>query len=100
MLLPLTLCAGCMPVYVEASIDDPCSEYVPAEMWQPTPHAQPPGTSQASHANFEVAEAGQLEKANDKPPAIEHIVTTCETNKKKAVERAKHKLEPWWKRIF
>lgn len=100
MLLPLTLCAGCMTVSVDADNDDPCSEYVPQMLWDRTPHAQPPGTSQASHGQFEVAEAGQLEKANDKPPAIQHIITTCEANKKKAVERAKKRIEPWWKRVF
>lgn len=100
MLPLLMLCAGCMTVSVAADDDSPCSDYVPDSLWARTEHAPPPGTSQASHGAFEVAEAGQLEKANDKPPAIQHIITTCEANKLKAVQRAKRKLEPWYKRIF
>ncbi len=96
----LLACAACTTVYVDPTNNDACSEYVPSSMWERTPHAAPPSASQAGHVNFEIEEAGQLEKANDKPPAIQHIITTCERKKKEATERAKHKLEPWWKHIF
>lgn len=69
-------------------------------MWEATPHAAPPGTSQASHANFEVAEAGQLEKANSDKAGTHHIITVCETRKKQALERAQHRLKHWWQKIF
>jgi hypothetical protein len=69
-------------------------------MWDATPHAPPPDTSQASHINFEIGEAGQLEKANSDKAGTRHIITTCELKKREAAARAKKKLEPWYKRIF
>jgi hypothetical protein len=69
-------------------------------MWAATPHAAPPGTSQASHGDFELAETGQLEKANADKAGTKHIITTCERKKHEAAERAKRQLEPWYKRIF
>jgi hypothetical protein len=101
-LTPLLLLASaaCTTVSVDTTDDGDCSDYVPATMWAPTPHASPPGTSQASHANFELGEAGQVEKANADKTGTHHIITTCERKKHEAAARAKKRLEPWWKRIF
>lgn len=93
-------CAACTTVSVDGSNDDRCSDYVPQSLWEATPHAPPPATSQASHGNFEIAEAGQLEKANADKAGTQHIITTCERKKQEALERAKRRNSPWWKRIF
>lgn len=100
MPLALLLCAGCTPLYVETVSNDNCSDYVPPSMWDPTPHAPPPDSTQAGHVNFEIGEAGQLEKANSDKAGTKHIIITCERKKGEAAQRAKKKLEPWWKRIF
>lgn len=94
------LCAGCTTISVDGSNDDPCSEYVPASMWEPTPHASPPGSTQGEWAGFAVAEAGQVEKANADKAGTKHIITTCERKKKEALERAKKRNAPFWKRPF
>jgi hypothetical protein len=94
------LCAGCTTISVDGSNDDNCSEYVPASMWEPTPHAPPPDSSQAGWVSFGVAEGGQLEKANADKGGTRHIITTCERKKKEALERAKKRNAPWWKRPF
>lgn len=99
--LPLLLaCAGCTTVSVDGTSSDKCSEYVPPQWWEATPHAPPPGTTQASHGNFEIAEAGQLEKANDDKGAIKHVITVCERKQDEAMERAKKRNATWYKRIF
>ena len=85
---------------VDGSSSDACSDYVPPSMWAPTLHAPAPGTSQASHGSFEVAEAGQLEKANADKAGTQHIITTCERKKVEALARAKKANAPWYKRIF
>jgi hypothetical protein len=69
-------------------------------MWDPTPHAPPPGTSQASHGDFELGEAGQLEKANADKAGTRHIITTCERKKREATERAQRRVSHWWQRIL
>jgi hypothetical protein len=99
--LPLLMvCAGCTTVSVDGANNDKCSEYVPPQWWEPTPHAPPPGTTQASHGSFEIAEAGQLEKANDDKGAIKHVIGTCERKQAEALERATRRNSPWYKRIF
>jgi hypothetical protein len=97
----LLLCAGCTSISVETRNDDPCSDYVPAQLWAPTPHAAPPASGADNQwINFGIAEAGQLEKANSDKSGTQHIITTCERKKREAAERAKQQLEPWYKRIF
>jgi hypothetical protein len=99
-LLLLLACVGCTTVSVDSLDNNDCSDYVPPAMWAATPHAPPPGTSQASHAEFELGEAGQLEKANADKDGTHHIITVCEAKKHEAAARAKRQLEPWYKRIF
>lgn len=98
--LLLMACVACTTISVDGSAADDCSDYVPESMWAPTPHAPPPGTSQASHGQFELGEAGQLEKANADKAGTQHIITTCERKKREALERAKRRNAPWYKRIF
>ena len=99
LLLPL-LFAGCTTVSVDGSNSDACSDYVPPAMWVATPHAAPPGPSQASHGQFEIGEAGQLEKANSDKAGTQHIILTCERKKAEAAKRAAQQLKPWYRKIF
>ena len=99
-LLLLTACAGCTSISVDGSNSDACLDYVPPAMWAPTLHAPPPGPGQASHGSFEVAEAGQLEKANADKDGTHYIITVCEQKKATALATAKKRNAPWYKRIF
>lgn len=99
-MLLLLGCAACTTVSVADLSTEDCSDYVPIQLWAPTPHAPPPGTSQASHGQFEIAEAGQLEKANGDKGATHFIITTCEQKKRDAMARAQRMAKPWWQRIF
>jgi hypothetical protein len=59
-----------------------------------TPHAAAPDTSQASHATFELGEAGQLEKANADKRGSKHILQTCQDQYQeliKQLEKRHHK---------
>lgn len=100
LLIIVPLLSACTTISVDASNDDPCSDYVPPSMWAPTPHVAPPGRSQAGWVNFGLGEAGQLEKANADKAGSKHIITTCERKKAEALARAKRRNAPWWKRIF
>lgn len=93
-------CAGCTTISVDGNNDGKCSDYVPPAMWQATPHAPPPDSSQAGWVRFGNAEAGQLEKANADKAGSRHIIETCERKKQEALERAKKRNAPWWKRPF
>jgi hypothetical protein len=99
MLLPLA-CAGCLSTSVADLTNEDCSDYVPPQLWSATPHASPPGTSQASHGQFEIAEAGQLEKANGDKGAVHYIVTVCEQKRRDATAKAQRLTKPWWRKIF
>jgi hypothetical protein len=99
MLLPLA-CAACTTVSVADLTNEDCSDYVPPQLWAPTPHAAPPGTSQASHGQFELGEAGQLEKSNGDKSATHFIITTCEQKRREATARAQQMVKPWPARIF
>lgn len=98
LLLPL-LCAACTPVYVEGPSQRNCSRYVNLFL-ERTEHAPPPGDSQASHANFEIAEAGQLELSNRDKDLAKKVLLMCEAEGAEALKRAERALKPWYKRIF
>lgn len=55
----------------------------------PTEHAPPPASSQASHGEFEVAEAGQLELANRDKGLAKKVLGICEQEQIDAATRAK-----------
>jgi hypothetical protein len=65
-----------------------------------TEHAPTPGTSQASHGNFEIAEAGQLELSNRDKELAKKVLHLCEDEGVEAYARAKRRMKPWIKRIF
>jgi hypothetical protein len=77
-----------------------CSKYVPVDMWAATPHAKPPGTSQASHGDFELAEAGQLEKSNADKAGSQHILMFCEQKYDEMIKAIQKKAHPKFLGIF
>lgn len=96
--LLLVLCACTRSIVVIPDAPD-CSRYVPESLWQPTPGAPLPQTPAAGEwAQFANGQTGRLEEANLKPPAIRHIVTTCEQLHAKAVAKAERQSKPWWRR--
>jgi hypothetical protein len=44
-------------------------------------------------------QTGQLEQANLKPPAIRHIIKTCEDRHAAALAKAERESRPWWRRL-
>jgi hypothetical protein len=76
-----------------------CSRYVDLFLDR-TEHAPAPGTSQASHGNFEIAEAGQLELSNRDKELAKKVLHICEQEGAAALARAKRAMKPWWKRII
>lgn len=99
MLLAPLLCAGCTTVSVDPTISDlpPCSEYVPDEIKQDTPHAAPPASNDdAAWVGFAVAEAGQLEKSNVDRRTERQIIRRCEEARAAAIERSRKRAKAWW----
>lgn len=72
---------------------------MPAQLVDPTPGAPLPNSSAGGWAAFGNAQTGQLEEANRKPPAIGHIVQTCEAKHAAAVAKAQRDSKPWWRRL-
>jgi hypothetical protein len=98
LLLPLA-CAACTTVSVDALQDQrQCSRYVDLFLDR-TEHAPAPGTTQASHGSFEIAEAGQLELSNRDKELAKKVLHMCEQEGSAALARAKRAMKPWWKRI-
>jgi len=63
---------------------------VPESLWQAVSAAPLPADDSARElALFANRQTGQLEIANLRPPAIRHIVETCEAEMAKAVKQAK-----------
>lgn len=76
-----------------------CWDYVPAELVKPTPGAPLPADDTAgAWVTFGNSQTGQLEAANLKPPAIGHIVQTCERKHADAVAKAERDSRRWWRR--
>jgi hypothetical protein len=93
------LLAACTTVSVDALQDQRhCSRYVDLFLDR-TEHAPTPGTTQASHGNFEIAEAGQLELSDRDKLLAKQVLHMCEKEGDDALARAKHAMKPWWKRI-
>lgn len=72
---------------------------MPAELVKPTPGAPLPADDTAgAWVSFGNSQSGQLETANEKPPAIGHIVQTCERKHAEAVAKAERDSRRWWRR--
>lgn len=76
-----------------------CQAYVPDSLWSPTPGAPLPlDDSAGAWVAFANGQSAQLEIANLKPPAIRHIIETCEARHAAAIEKAQRQSRPWWRR--
>lgn len=96
--LALGLCA-CTRSIVMIPDAPSCWDYVPAQLVDPTPGAPLPNRAAGSWAAFGNVQTGQLEEANAKPPAIAHIVKTCEAKHAAALAKAERQSRPWWRRL-
>lgn len=66
-----------------------------------TDHARPPADDSSKEwVNFGGAEAGQLELSNRDKELAKRVLAMCEQEGAEALERARHAMKPWWKRIF
>lgn len=85
--LPLISCTSTPPVYGEIPR---CEKLVPPMLTQPVPGVPIPET-EASEAWMQafLGQTGQLDKANDRPAAIDHIYKTCLDMHRDALERTR-----------
>lgn len=95
ILLPLALtgCAtfGSAPVYGEIP---QCERLIPASLKADVPGVPIP-ESEGAEAWMQafIGQTGQLDKANERPDAIDHIYKTCLEMHRSALAKAKRK---WW----
>ena len=91
--LILSGCAtfGSAPVYGEIP---ECERLIPASLKAPVPGVPIPESEEAEPwMNAFIGQTGQLEKANSRPEAIDHIYKTCLQMHRSALDKAKKK---WW----
>ena len=99
-ILILLASASCTRSIVSFPPAQDCWSYVPSSLVQPTPGAPLPADSSAgAWVTFGNSQTGQLDQANEKPPAIAHIVTTCEAKHAAALAKAERDSRPWWRRL-
>lgn len=97
----LVLLTGCTTIST-SDLQPPrtCSQYV-NQFLKRTEHAPAPAdASQAEHARFEVAEAGQLELSDMDKFLAKQTLGICEKEGQAAYDRARKALKPWWRKIF
>ena len=90
-LLAVTLsgCAtfGSAPVYGEIP---ECERLIPASLKQPVPGVPIPESEEAEPwMQAFVGQTGQLDKANERAPAVDHIYRTCLVMHRDALRKAK-----------
>lgn len=93
----LTL-AGCVtspPVYGDVP---ECERLIPASLKDPVPGVPIPDSEEAEPwMQAFVGQTGQLDKANERAPAVDHIYKTCLELHRDALNRAKR---GWFSRLF
>lgn len=73
--LALTGCVTSPPVYGDVP---ECERLIPASLKQPVPGVPIPESEEAeSWMQAFIGQTGQLDKANERPDAIDHIYKTC-----------------------
>lgn len=66
-----------------------------------TPGAPRPRSDAAGEiAAFGDRQTGQLDKANADKAGVERMGETCRRLNAEALDRARRRAKPWWKRIF
>lgn len=78
---------------------EPCSSLVPLSVIEPVEHEPIPGIN-ASPADVSMAlnnEGNNLDDANNKPPLIMHIITTCEARDLKIANHITRRWYQFWK---
>ena len=94
MLLIVPL-AGCVRTAITNDVPR-CEELVPPQLMEETPPADLPQSAKLADGHDDarpwqrgfVEQTGQLEKANQRPPAIDHIYRTCLELHRKALKRS------------
>lgn len=67
-----------------------CDRLIPASLKSPVPGVPLPNTEEAEEwMKAFIGQTGQLDKANERPEAIDHIYKTCLDNHRRALNRAK-----------
>jgi hypothetical protein len=93
LLLPALalMLAGCVtspPVYGEIP---ECDRLIPATLKAPVPGVPIPESEEAEPwMQAFIGQTGQLDKANERGPAIDHIYSQCLAMHRKALERSRH----------
>lgn len=72
-----------------------CGALIPAEWRKPIPGAELPplDADVGAIGKFADAQTGQLDKANDRDAAKDHIRDTCEAMQRAAIEKSRPR---WW----
>lgn len=98
--IALPLISGCAtfgspPVYGEIP---ECERLIPASLKAKVPGVPIPESEEAEPwMQAFIGQAGQLDKANERPEAIDHIYATCLTMHRDALKKAKR---GWFARLF
>ena len=86
--------AGCVtspPVYGDVP---ECERLIPDSLKEAVPGVAIPESEEAeAWMQAFVGQTGQLDKANERAPAVDHIYKTCLELHRKALDRSKRK---WW----
>lgn len=85
----IMLLSGCTTTPVYGDIPE-CERMIPGSLTAPTPGVPIPESEEAEPwMQAFVGQTGQLDKANDKAPAVDHIYRTCLVLHREALARAK-----------
>ena len=99
MLLLCALSAGCAHTVITPTVPE-CERVIPPSLLEPTPPADLPAATYLPDGHDDAApwqigfleQTAQLEKADAKAPAVDHIYRECLALHRKAQQRAKPKF--------
>lgn len=78
-----------------------CSDLIPQELVDDTPHAPAPKSSAENEwVNFGLGEVGQLNIANRDKRLANDLCKRVEALNEQAQKNAERRNKPWYKRIF
>ena len=83
------LLTGCTTVPIYGDIPE-CERLIPASLKAPVPGVPIPDSEEAEPwMQAFIGQTGQLEKANERGPAIDHIYTSCLEMHRRALQRSR-----------